>query len=79
MIFSDIRMKENIRFVEHKHGVNWYAWDWNEVGEMFGLTGSSAGVLAHEVHESHPEAVHELGGYLAVDYARLAAETVEAA
>lgn len=78
-VFSDIRMKKNIRFVEERFGHNWYEWEWNEVGELMGLEGTETGVLAHEVYEKQPDAVHEIGGYLAIDYARLVETTLEAA
>lgn len=62
---SDIRLKENVRFVEHRNGVNWYAWDWKDG------SGSSFGVIAQEVLHVKPSAVGERDGYLTVNYGML--------
>lgn len=62
---SDVRLKRNIRFVEHRNGHNWYAWDWKDG------SGSSFGVIAQEVLHVKPSAVGERDGYLTVDYGAL--------
>jgi hypothetical protein len=65
LMASDIRLKKNIRFVEHRNGHNWYAWDWNDG------SGSSFGVIAQEVLHVKPSAVGERDGYLTVNYGAL--------
>lgn len=62
---SDVRLKQNIRFVERRGGVNWYAWDWKDG------SGSEFGVLAQEIVLSHPHAVGIRDGYLTVNYGAL--------
>ena len=70
---SDVRLKENIKHIgEIKDGIKMYTWDWKEGYE--GLTGSQPtyGVLAQELLEVMPEAVH-MGddGYYRVDYSEV--------
>ena len=67
-LFSDPRLKTNIKLVGTNKGHNWYSWDWNEKAHELGLSGSSEGVLSTEV----PHAVfkHE-SGYDMVDYGAL--------
>jgi len=62
---SDIRAKQNVRFVEHRNGLNWYAWDWKDG------SGSSFGVIAQEVQKVRPDAVLEIDGMLHVNYGAL--------
>ncbi len=71
-LFSDSRLKENIELSHTENGVNWYTWDWNEEGNKVAGDQLSFGVIAQEVMETHPEAVH-VGddGYYRVDYERL--------
>ena len=68
---SDIRLKTDIKFQEVRNGLPWYTWEWNEAGEGIGLTGSSEGVLAHQVYEVFPEAVSVKDGFIAVNYEKL--------
>jgi hypothetical protein len=73
-MFSDIRMKQNIRHVGKRGRWNWYTWDWKpEVRKLLGFPASSEGVLAHEVYEEMPEAVGQIGGFLHVNYHMLEA------
>jgi len=65
LAFSDRRLKRNIVKVG-KHGPhNLYAFNYAWGGPQH------LGVMAQEVQETHPEAVTEVAGYLAVDYGRL--------
>lgn len=60
---SDRRLKTNIKLIgSYKNGLNKYSWDyiWGEPG---------IGVMADEVEKLIPEAVVELNGYKAVNYA----------
>ena len=70
---SDIRLKENITQVGTlPNGVNWYTWDWNEVGKSIAGEEPTQGVLAQELQKTHPSAV-AVGrdGYLRVNYSRI--------
>jgi hypothetical protein len=62
MMFSDKRLKKNIRKIGTHKGINLYAWDW-----IFG--GSATGVLSEEVRHI-PSAVFRdpYSGYDMVDY-----------
>ena len=73
MAFSDIRLKENIKYIGTSEGQNWYSWDWNKEASNLGLSGKDQGVMAHEVYESKPEAISESDGYITVDYSQLKA------
>lgn len=65
---SDIRLKENIKFEKVVNGHNWYSWDWNDEAESIGVSGSSEGVMAHEIYETNPEMVYlTQDKYIAVD------------
>jgi len=70
---SDLRLKENIKHIgEIKDGIKLYTWDWKEGHED--ITGSQPtyGVLAQELMEVMPEAVHEgADGYYRVDYSKV--------
>lgn len=68
LAFSDIRLKENIEYIGKINGHNIYSWDWNGEAKALGLEGSDEGVMAHEVFETHPEAIWQADGYLMVDY-----------
>lgn len=67
--WSDIRLKENIKYLRTENGHNIYSWDWKS--EAPGLTGGSEGVMAHEVYEYQPDAIGTIGGHLVVDYSQL--------
>ena len=64
-LFSDERLKENIKPDGTMMGRNWYTWDWNEIAESLGLSGSSSGVIAQE----NPDiSIMDESGYLKVNY-----------
>lgn len=72
--FSDVRLKDNIKATGKKtpKGHEIYTWDWNEIAEGLGLSGSDSGVIADKVELKDPEAVTiDESGYKKVDYARL--------
>ncbi len=71
LAFSDIRAKENIKYIGQKNGHNWYSWDWSEPAKELGLTGKAEGVLAHEVFEYMPNAISTSKGLLMVNYEML--------
>src|SRR5687768_32792 len=65
MRFSDIRLKRDIEQIgEAMNGLPVYLFRylWDETLQV--------GFMAHEVAELHPDAVHEIGGFMAVDYAK---------
>jgi hypothetical protein len=64
--FSDVRLKKNIVHLGTRpDGLGVYAYDYLWDGPR------QIGVMAQEVQRIKPEAVREIGGYLAVDYGRL--------
>lgn len=67
---SDKRLKKNIERIGSFKGHNFYVWDWNDMAKMLGVaTHPRLGVMANEIAETIPEAIHEFGdGYMAVDY-----------
>jgi hypothetical protein len=72
-LFSDVTLKEDIRFVNEDDGGNrWYTWDWNVEAKELGIDQPTYGVLAQEVRVYNPEAV-TVGpqGYLMVNYGAL--------
>lgn len=76
--FSDIRLKDNIRYVGKHQGFDIYGWDWNATAlNKFGLEGSAQGVIAHHVFEEYPEAIGEHEGYLTVRYDMLFPELAD--
>jgi hypothetical protein len=73
LAFSDINLKENIKF-SHKEGdYNIYTWEWSEEAKKLSKDKlPTYGVLAQEVQKQKPEAVITHGsGYLMVDYGKL--------
>ena len=73
IIFSDINLKEGIKF-SHKEGdYNIYTWEWSEEAKKLSKGKlPTYGVLAQEVQKQKPEAVITHGsGYLMVDYGKL--------
>lgn len=68
-VFSDERLKTNKKLIGRKHGHNWWSWDWNEpAGKLFGLFGSSEGVMAQEVAATKPNAIQLEGLFYKVNY-----------
>ncbi len=70
---SDLRLKENIKHIgEIKDGIKLYTWDWKEGHEDIVGSKPTYGVLAQELMEVMPEAVH-MGddGYYRVDYSKV--------
>lgn len=70
---SDLRLKENIKHIgEIKDGIKLYTWDWKEGHEDIVGSQPTYGVLAQELMNVMPEAVH-MGddGYYRVDYSKV--------
>ena len=71
-LFSDPRLKENIKSTGSQSGFNTYTWDWNELAfDKLGLSGSSTGVMADEVQAIMPDAVKYKDGFMYVDYSMI--------
>ena len=67
LAFSDRRLKEDIKRVgKAENGLPIYSYRYK------GTPTTLLGFMADEVQDVHPEAVHNLGGLLAVDYAQAA-------
>jgi len=67
-MFSDRRLKNNLKKIDEINGHNWYTWDWNIVANKMGLEGKSEGVLADELVKTNPECIGIKDGFLIVDY-----------
>jgi len=67
-MFSDPKLKTNIKKVDSKNGFNIYTWTWNKAAEALGLHGDGRGVMADEVKQKMPDAVGERDGYMTVNY-----------
>lgn len=65
-IFSDARLKENIRLEGQKRGFNIYSWNY-----IWDKTTRYLGVIAQEVEKICPAAVKNHLGFKAVDYTKL--------
>lgn len=70
-IFSDRRLKKNIKKVFKYKGWNIYRWTWNNIAEDLGLSGKSIGVLADEVYSKIPEAVIIKNSFMWVRYNKI--------
>ena len=70
-MFSDRRLKKNIRYIGNENGIRKYSWTWNKLGNALGLHGTGSGVMADEVEEKFPDAVSIQDGFLIVDYQAL--------
>lgn len=68
--FSDIRLKENIEYIGHEKGIPVY--DFNYRNDE--TKARYRGVMAQDIIETHPEAVHEFNGVYMVDYSKLGIE-----
>ncbi len=75
-MFSDIRLKKNVRQVGTKFGFKVYAYEYDRArcpelnGRLPG--GTFFGFMAHHVAEKYPKAVRVVRGYLMLDYNKLA-------
>lgn len=67
-MFSDERLKDNVRCIGKDKGYNIYSWTWNGVAEKLGLTGESFGVMAQEIERFMPDAIGYRDGFKTVDY-----------
>lgn len=70
-LFSDVRLKEDVKLVGKENGINIYEFKYKGKPERY------RGVMAQEVREVIPEAVIEKDGFLAVDYDKIGIEFKE--
>lgn len=72
-IFSDFRLKSNIKFINSTDGFNIYEWVWNDIAkDLFNYSGKARGVIAQELLQHHSDKVkHHESNYLMVDYSKL--------
>jgi hypothetical protein len=70
-LFSDKRLKENIKKIGTLNGFGWYSWTWNKLALKLGLEGNSTGVIADKVKLIRPGLIGEREGFLTVNYSGL--------
>lgn len=68
LLFSDKRLKTNIRAVNTIKGISFYTWDWSSEANRLGYSGPGFGVIAQEIEPIIPTAVKYVGDYMSVDY-----------
>jgi hypothetical protein len=72
-LFSDERLKENIKRIGSYGDISWYEWDWNDRAQAMGISDQpNHGVLAQEVLKRYPDAVIMTAtGFMQVNYRAL--------
>jgi len=70
-MFSDRRLKENIKKIGVYKGFNIYSWDWNVVANKMGLLGSTIGCMADEIYIEVKEAVSIKNMFMFVNYSKI--------
>lgn len=70
-MFSDRRLKRNIKLIGIVKGWPWYSWTWNVVAEKMGLKGKSYGIMADEVYAKRPDCVIMKDMFMFVLYGKL--------
>ncbi len=71
-LFSDPRLKEDIKMIGNENGYNIYSWVWNKLAnERLKLFGSSSGVMYPDVLERNPEATSIQRGFGKVNYSMI--------
>ena len=75
-MFSDERLKDNIRKVGETNGFNIYTWTWNNLmPEVFKRGMKGVGVIAQEVERIMPDAIiQDNSGFMKVDYSKVLGE-----
>ena len=67
-LYSDYRLKTNIRYIGLLNGHRYYTWIWNDKAKALGLIGKGIGVIAQEIQQYMPSAVKKIGEYYQVNY-----------
>jgi len=57
VVFSDVRLKENIEFSHAENGIRMYNWSWTEDAKKIVGDQGTHGPLAQELRKTHPELV----------------------
>ena len=70
-MFSDRRLKKNIKKIGVYKGFNIYSWDWNIVANKMGLLGSTIGCMADEIYTEVKEAVSIKNMFMFVNYSKI--------
>ena len=70
-MFSDRRLKKEIKKIGRYMGQDIYSFSWNRIAEILGLTGKTVGVMADEVMARRPDAVSIKDCFLYVNYEKL--------
>jgi len=70
-MFSDKRLKTNIKKIGTVNGFNFYSFDWNHIANMLGLKGSTFGCIADEVIKIAPEAVIIKNNFMMINYSTI--------
>ena len=77
-MYSDRRLKKDIKKIGEINGHNWYSFSWNSVAEKLGLSGNTYGCMADEVYDKIPEAVIMKDGFMMILYGVLGISPEEA-
>ena len=67
-MYSDRRLKKNIKKIGIVEGHNFYSFEWNSIANKLGLSGNTYGCMADEVFEKCPNAVEMNNGFMMVNY-----------
>jgi len=70
-MFSDKRLKTNIKKIGTVNGFNFYSFDWNHIANMLGLKGSTFGCMADEVIKIVPEAIIIKDNFMMINYSTI--------
>ena len=71
-IFSDDDLKENKKKAGTRNGFQMWTWTWNKAAEAVGMAGNGYGVMARDIINKRPDAVHiDQSGYFKVNYHKL--------
>lgn len=71
-MFSDVRLKNNIKLLGTRNGYNIYSWEWNDKAKSLGIdTEPNTGVLAQELLYTDAVHIDTDTGYYKVDYTKL--------
>jgi len=70
-MFSDRRLKTNIKKLGKVNGFDFYSFDWNSVANMIGLKGSTFGCLADEVFKVAPKAIILKNNFMMINYSAI--------
>ena len=71
---SDLSLKDNIRYIGQRNGMQWIGWTWNNSAKEFGLEGSEVGYSAREVSAKYPHHVSLRNGKQQIHMADLELE-----